>query len=122
MSVRSDVRSGSNRHWEWRLDAGDGEDGKTTSDVSRRSACASDAGLIFADAKTDGPTKTTNYVLEGYLPTLVNYNQNDGYELLLLAEHAYNNSATNKHKIMAFFAKYSFHLQTEWMKERKAQN
>jgi len=60
MSVRSDVTSGNNWHWEWRLDAGDGEDGKTTSDVSRRSARASDAGSIFADAKTDGPTETTN--------------------------------------------------------------
>jgi len=49
MWVRSDVTSGRNRRWEWRPDAGDAEDGKTTSDVSGRGARASDAGLIFAD-------------------------------------------------------------------------
>ena len=49
MWVRSDVTSGRNRRWEWRLDAGDAEDGKTTSDASGRGARTSDAGLIFAD-------------------------------------------------------------------------
>jgi len=50
MWVRSDVTSGRNRRWEWRPDAGDAEDEKTTSDASGRGARASDAGLIFADA------------------------------------------------------------------------
>jgi len=49
MWVRSDVTSGRNRRWEWSPDAGDAEDGKTTSDASGRGASASDAGLIFAD-------------------------------------------------------------------------
>jgi len=49
MWVRSDVTSGRNRRWEWRPDAGDAEDGKTTSDASGRGTRASDAGLIFAD-------------------------------------------------------------------------
>jgi len=49
MRVRSDVTSGRNRRWEWRLDSGYAEDGKTTSDASGRGARASDAGLIFAD-------------------------------------------------------------------------
>ena len=49
MWVRSDVTSGRKRLWEWRPDAGDAEDGKTTSDASGRGARASDAGLIFAD-------------------------------------------------------------------------
>jgi len=49
MWVRSDVTSGRNRRWKWRPDAGDAEDGKTTSDASGRSARASDAGFIFAD-------------------------------------------------------------------------
>jgi len=51
MWVRSDVTSGRNRRWEWRPDAGDAEDGKTMSDASGRGACASDAGLIFADGR-----------------------------------------------------------------------
>jgi len=48
--VRSDVTSGRNRRWEWRLDAGYGEAGKRTSEASGHAARASDAGLIFADA------------------------------------------------------------------------
>jgi len=72
--------------------------------------------------QTDGQTERTNQVLEGYLRTFVNYDQNDWYQLLPLAEHAYNNSATNAHKMPPFFANYSFHPQTEWMKEREAHN
>jgi len=52
--------------------------------------------------QTDGQTERTNQVLEGYLRTFVNYDQNDWYQLLLLAEHAYNNSATNAHKMTPF--------------------
>jgi len=72
--------------------------------------------------QTDGQTERTNQVLEGYLRTFVNYDQNDWYQLLPLAEHAYNNSATNAHKMTPFFGNYGFHPQTEWMKEREAQN
>jgi len=61
-------------------------------------------------------------VLEGYLRTFVNYDQNDWYQLLPLAKQAYNNSATNAHKMTPCFANYGFHPQTEWMKEREAQN
>jgi len=59
-------------------------------------------------------------VPEGYLLTFVQYNQNNWYQLLPLAELPYNNTATNAHKITPFFANYSFHLQTEWMKERES--
>ena len=38
--------------------------------------------------QTDRQTERTNQVLEGYLRTFVNYDQNDWYELLPLAEHA----------------------------------
>ena len=70
----------------------------------------------------DGQTERTNQVLEAYLPTFVNYDQNDWYQLLLLEEHAYNNSATNTHKMTPFFANYGFHPPTKWMKEREAYN
>jgi len=72
--------------------------------------------------QTDGQTERTNQVLEGYLRTFVNYDLNNWYQLLQLAEHAYNNSATNAHKMTPFFAKYHFHPQTEWMKEREPHN
>ena len=72
--------------------------------------------------QTDGQTEQTNPVLEGYLRNFVNYNQNDWYQLLPLAEHAYNNSVTNAHGMSRFYTNYGFQLQTEWMKEREAQN
>jgi len=72
--------------------------------------------------QTDGQTERTNQVLEDYLRTFVNYDQDDWYQLLPLAENAYNNSATNAHKMTPFFANYGFHPQTEWMKEREAHN
>jgi len=72
--------------------------------------------------QTDGQRERTNQVLEGYLRTLVNYDQSNWYQLLPLVEHAYNNSATNAHKMTPFLANYGFHPQTEWMKERNAHN
>jgi len=53
MLVRSNVTSGRNRRWQCRPDTGDAEDGKTTSDSSRRSTRASEAGLTFADVLHD---------------------------------------------------------------------
>jgi len=72
--------------------------------------------------QTDGQTKGTNQVLEGYLRNFVNYHQNDWYQLLPLAEYAYNNSKTSAHKLTPFFTKYRFPPQTEWVKEIEAQN
>jgi len=72
--------------------------------------------------QTDKQTERTNQTLEVYLRNFVNYDQNDWYQLLPLAEHAYNNSITNAHGMSPFYANYGFHPQTECMKEREAQN
>jgi len=72
--------------------------------------------------QTDGQTERTNQVLEGYLRTSVNYDQDDWYQLLPLAKPAYNNSATNAYPMTPFFANYGFHPQRKWMKEREAHN
>jgi len=72
--------------------------------------------------QTDGKTERSNQVLEGYLQTFVNYHQNDWYQLLHLAEHAYNNTTTRAHKMTQFCANYGFPPYTEWMKEREAHN
>ena len=72
--------------------------------------------------QTDSQTWRTNQTLEGYLRNFVNYDQNDWYQLLLLPEHAYNNSSTNAHRMSSFYAKYGFHPQAEWMKEPEARN
>ena len=72
--------------------------------------------------QTDRQTERVNQVLGGYLHIFVNYDQNDWYHLLPLAEFAYNNSATSAHGMTSFFANYGYHPQTEWLKEREAQN
>ena len=72
--------------------------------------------------QTDGQTERTNQTLEGYLRNFVNYGQNDWYQLLPIAEHAYNNFTTNGHGMSPFYANYEFHRQTEWMNKREGQN
>jgi len=72
--------------------------------------------------QTDEQTERTNHVQEGHLRNFVNYDQDDCYQLLPLAELAYNNSATNAHRLTPFYANYGFHPQTEWMTEGEAQN
>ena len=59
---------------------------------------------------------------EGYLRNFLNYDQNDWYQVLPLAEYAYNNSKASAYKLTLFFANYGFHPRTEWMKERETQN
>ena len=73
-------------------------------------------------SQTDGQTERVNQVLGGYLRIFVNYDQNDWYHLLRLAEFAYNNSATSAHGMTQFSANYGYHPQTEWLEEREAQN
>ena len=70
----------------------------------------------------NGRTERTKPTLKGYLRNFVNYDQNERYQLLPLAEHAYNNSTSNVHGMSLFYAKYSFHPQTEWTKAREAEN
>ena len=52
----------------------------------------------------------------------MNYDQNDWYQRLPLAEDAYNNSVINTHGMSPFYQNYGFHPQTECMTEREAQN
>jgi len=54
--------------------------------------------------QTDRQTKRTNQGLKGYLRNFVNYDQDDWYQILPLAEYAYNNSKTSAHKLTPFFA------------------
>jgi len=69
------------------------------------------------DPQTGGQTERTNQGLEGYLRNFVNYDQDDWYQLLPLAEFGYNNSATNAHGMSPLFANYGYHPRTEWMRE-----
>ena len=57
----------------------------------------------------DRQTERTNQGLQCYLRTFVKYDHTNWYQLLPLVQHAYNNSATNGHKMTPFFANYGFH-------------
>jgi len=72
--------------------------------------------------QTDGQRERTNKVGEGYLLSFISYDQDDWYQLLPLAEHAYNNSKTKAHKWTPFFANYGYHPLTELTKPREGQN
>lgn len=78
--------------------------------------------MIAYNLQNDGQTERTNQTLEGYLFNFINYDQNNLYQLLPLAEHAYSKLATNIHRMSSFKPNYGFHPQTKWMKEREAQN
>jgi len=52
--------------------------------------------------QTNGQTERSNQVLEGYLRNFVNYDQDDSFQLLPLAEYAYKNSKASAHKLTLF--------------------
>jgi len=59
--------------------------------------------------QTDGQTERMNQTLEAYLHIFCNYDQNDWFELLPLAEFAYNNTVQESTRMSPFFANYGFH-------------
>jgi len=59
--------------------------------------------------QTDGQTERMNQTLEPYLRIFCNYEQNNWFELLPLAEFAYNNAFQESTKMSPFFANYGFH-------------
>jgi len=59
--------------------------------------------------QTDGQTERMNQTLEAYLHIFCHYDQNDWFELLPLAEFAYNNAVQESTRISPFFANYGFH-------------
>jgi len=65
--------------------------------------------VVAYKPQPDGQTERTKQVLEGYLRNFINYGQNYWYQLLPLAEYAYNTSKGSVHKLSAFFTHYGFH-------------
>ena len=57
----------------------------------------------------DGQTEQTNQTLEQYLHIFCNYQQDNWYMLLLLAEFAYNNAPSATTGISPFFANEGYH-------------
>src|SRR5437660_8745064 len=56
--------------------------------------------------ETDGQTERVNQSIEQYLRSFCNYDQNNWYELLPMAEYAYNNSVTTTTGMSPFYANY----------------
>src|SRR5258705_8793355 len=59
----------------------------------------------------DGQTECTNQVLEQYLQTYTNYQQDNWAMLLLMAEFAYNNATNAMTGVSPFFANKGYHLE-----------
>ena len=57
----------------------------------------------------DGQTERTNQTLEQYLQIFCNYQQDNWYTLLLLAEFTYNNTLSATTGISLFFANKGYH-------------
>ena len=72
--------------------------------------------------QTDGKTKRVNQSLKQYLRQYCNYEQDDWYDLLPLAEYAYDNSATRATQMSLFFTNHGFHPRTNWPVEKESKN
>ena len=62
--------------------------------------------------QTDGQTERVNQVIEAYLRPYLNQKQDDWTDLLPMAEHAYNNSATSATGMTPFYANYGRHPES----------
>ena len=67
--------------------------------------------------QSDGQTERINQVIESYLWSYCNYEQNDWASMLAMAELAYNNSKHTATKISPFYANYGFEHRTNWPTE-----
>src|SRR5437773_1725296 len=69
--------------------------------------------------ETDGQTERVNQTLKQYLCAFCNYDQNDWYELLPLAEYMYNNSMTDATGI---YVNYGYNPKVHWLWQAEAKN
>ena len=58
--------------------------------------------------QTDGQTERLNQILEQYLRSYVNYEQDDWVPLLPMAQFAYNSADTSTTKVSPFYANYGY--------------
>jgi hypothetical protein len=72
--------------------------------------------------QTEGQTERINQVIESYLRSYCNYEQNDWASMLAMAEYAYNNSKHALTKISPFYANYGFEARTLWPTEIQFRN
>lgn len=63
--------------------------------------------------ETDGQTKHMNQILEQYLHMYINYQQDNWFDLLPLAEFTYNNTEHTVTHVTPFFANKGYHPSLE---------
>ena len=69
-----------------------------------------------------GQTESINQVIESYLRSYCNYEQNNWASMLAMAEYGYNNSKHSSTKISLFYTNYGFELGTNWPTEVQFRN
>jgi transposase InsO family protein len=72
--------------------------------------------------QTDGQMERMDQVIESYLRSYGNYEQNDWASMLAMAGYAYNNSKHAWTKIPPFYANYGFEVRTTWPMEIQFRN
>ena len=72
--------------------------------------------------ETDGQTERIDQLIEAYLRSDCNHEQNDWRERLPMAEYAYNSSKHSATKISPFYANYGFKPRTIWPTKIKFRN
>lgn len=72
--------------------------------------------------QTDGQTERIHQVIESYLRSYFNYEQNDWASMLAMADYAYNNLKHSATKISPFYANYGFEPGTNWPTEVQFRN
>jgi aromatic ring hydroxylase len=63
-----------------------------------------------------------NQTLETYLRTFINYDKENRYSLLPLAEFAYKNSITQPTTLIPFYTNYGLHPKTVWTWSEELKN
>jgi hypothetical protein len=63
-----------------------------------------------------------NQTLKTYCHTIINYDQDDWYSLLPLAESTYNNSVTQATQLTPFYTNYGYHPKTIWTSSEESKN
>jgi len=72
--------------------------------------------------QSDGQTERINLVIESYLMSYCNYEQNDRASMLAMVEYAYNNSNHSATKIYPCYTNDRFEPQTNWPTEIEFRN
>jgi len=67
--------------------------------------------------QSDGQTEGINQVIESYLWSYCDYEQNDWPSMLAIAEYANNDSKNTATKKSPFYANYGFEPRTNWPME-----